>query len=142
MRRMVALQEQNRRLEESSSTLNKELFGDIPIMREMIQACEKTMHKRDDPVITQIYPYEPIVKDKGVKDKVVSDNVEPVPKVIDKGKQKMVCILINEPMVTTKNNLVMSKLDLELEKARKEKEDLAKELEKVENEVVVAEMRR
>lgn len=36
----------------------------------------------------------------------------------------------------------MSKLDLELEKARKEKEDLAKELEKVENEAQAVETRR
>ena len=36
----------------------------------------------------------------------------------------------------------MSKLDLDLEKARKEKEDLAKELEKVENEAQVAKTRR
>ena len=54
----------------------------------------------------------------------------------------MVGIHISEPMVTTKNNIVMSKIDLELEKARKEKEDLAKELEKVENEAIAAKMRR
>ena len=54
----------------------------------------------------------------------------------------MVGIQINEPMVTTKNNLVMSKIELELERARKEKEDLAKELEKVENEAVVVKMKR
>ena len=54
----------------------------------------------------------------------------------------MVGIQINEPMVTTKNNLAISKIDLELEKARQEKEDLAKELEKVENEATAAKMRR
>ena len=86
MRRMVALQEEKRRLEESSSTLNKDLFGDIPIMRETIQECEKAMHNRDDHVITQIHPYEPIIKDKGIKDKVVSNNVELAANVIDKGK--------------------------------------------------------
>ena len=62
--------------------------------------------------------------------------------MIDKGKQKMVRIHINEPVVTTKNNLVMSKMDLELEQARQEKEELAKELEKIENEVTGTEMRR
>ena len=36
----------------------------------------------------------------------------------------------------------MSKLDLDLEKARKEKEDLAKELEKVENEAQATKTRR
>ena len=54
----------------------------------------------------------------------------------------MVGIQINELVVIAKNNLVMSKLDLELEKAKKEKEDLAKELEKAENEAVAAEMKR
>ena len=52
----------------------------------------------------------------------------------DEGKQKVVGIQINEPQMPS-NKPVMSKLDLELEKAKKEKEDLAKELEKVENEV-------
>ena len=37
MRRMVSLQEHNRRLEDSSTTLNKDLFGDIPIMKEKIK---------------------------------------------------------------------------------------------------------
>ena len=45
-------------------------------------------------------------------------------------------------MVTAKNNLVMSKIDRELEKDRKEKEDLAKELEKAENEAATTEMKR
>ena len=36
----------------------------------------------------------------------------------------------------------MSKLDLDLEKARKEEEDLANELEKVENEAQAAETKR
>ena len=54
----------------------------------------------------------------------------------------MIGIQINEPMVRTKNNLVMSKLDLELEKSRQEKEDLDKELEKAENEVALIEIRR
>ena len=45
-------------------------------------------------------------------------------------------------MVIAKNDLVMSKKDLELERPRKEKEDLAKELEKVENEDATIEMKR
>ena len=36
MRRMVSLQEHNKRLEDSSATLSKDLFGDIPIMKETI----------------------------------------------------------------------------------------------------------
>ena len=106
-------------------------------MRATIQECEKSMNKRDDPLIARVHPYKSIIKGK-----VISDNVEPATKVIDKGKQKMVRIHINEPVVTTKNNLVMSKMDLELEQARQEKEELAKELEKIENEVTGTEMRR
>ena len=45
-------------------------------------------------------------------------------------------------MVIMKNTLVMSKLDMELEKHRKEKEDLVKELEKAKNETATTEMRR
>ena len=62
-------------------------------------------------------------------------------KPIDKGKGKAIGIQINEPQVLPRKtiNPPMTKLDLDLEKARKEKEDLAKELEKVENEAHVAE---
>ena len=102
MRRMVALQEHNRRLEYSSTTLDKDLFRDIPIMHATINECKKAMQKGDDLVIAQVCPYEPIIKDK-----VVSNNVEPTTKMIDKGKKKVVGIHINEPIITTKNNLVM-----------------------------------
>ena len=36
MRRMVSLQEHNKRLEDSSTTLSKDLFGDITIMKAKI----------------------------------------------------------------------------------------------------------
>ena len=45
-----------------------------------------------------------------IKDKVIPNNTEHAAKMIDKGKQKLVGIWINEPMITTKNTLVMSKL--------------------------------
>ena len=95
------------------------------------------MQKGDGLVIAQVCPNEPIVKDK-----VVSNNAKPIAKVMDKGKQKVVGIQINEPVIIAKNTLVMSKLELELESARKEKEDLVKELEKYENEFVSKEMTR
>ena len=88
-------------------------------------------------MIDQVHPYKPIIKDKSAP-----NLVEPVAKVVDKGKQKVVGIQINEHVATEKNTLVMSKLDLELEKARKERQDLDKELEKVENEAATTEMRR
>ena len=65
-------------------------------------------------------------------------------KSTDKGNKKATGIQINEPQVLLSNstNPPMSKLDLELEKARKEKEYLAKQLEKVENEAQAVETRR
>ena len=65
-------------------------------------------------------------------------------KATNKGKGKSIGVQINEPQVLPSKSMnpSMSKLDLELEKARKEKEDLAKDLEKVENESQVAEIRR
>ena len=65
-------------------------------------------------------------------------------KITDKGKGKAIGVQINEPQVLPRKstNPPMSKLDLELEKARKDKEDLAKELEKVENEDQAIETRR
>ena len=95
------------------------------------------MQKGDGPVIAQVHPYEPIIKDK-----VSSNNVEHATKVMDKEKKKVVGIQINELVIVAKNTLVMLKLDLKFERAKKEKEDLAKELEKVENEVVAQEMSR
>ena len=46
-------------------------------------------------------------------------------------------IQINEPTVASKDTHSMSKIYLELEKARKEWEDLAKEMKKVDNEATV-----
>ncbi len=65
-------------------------------------------------------------------------------KPIDKGKGKATGIQINEPQVLPRKSLksFMSKLDLDLEKARKEKGDLAKELEKVGNEAQATKTRR
>ena len=68
---------------------------------------------------------------------------EPQRRDLDKGKQKVVGVQINEPHPLSKSTpCVMIKLDLALEKSIKEKEDLAKELEKVENEAQAAEARR
>ena len=64
-------------------------------------------------------------------------------KNLDKGKQKVVGVQINEPHLPNKSiPLVISKLDLDLEKSRKEKEYLTKELERVENEAQEVEARR
>lgn len=51
----------------------------------------------------------------------------------------MVGVKISEP--TAKNTLVMSQLDIDLERARNERDTLAKELEKVENEAAAEECR-
>ena len=85
-------------------------------MQDVIKKYQDTLQQKDDPVIFQIHPYKPISKDNKIKDEIVPNNVEPT-KGPNKGKQKVVGIQINEPMVIEKNNLVMSKIDLELEEA-------------------------
>ena len=45
------------------------------------------MQKGDGPIIAQVHPYEPIIKDR-----VVSNSVKPAAKMIDKGKKKVVGI--------------------------------------------------
>ncbi len=99
MRRNATLQEHNRRLEDSSTTLDKDLFGDIPIMQATIKECERALRKEDGLVIAQVRPHEPIFEDK-----VVSNNVEPISKVVDKGIEKV-------PL----NNLVFSNFELKEE---------------------------
>ena len=51
----------------------------------------------------------------------------------NKGNQNIIIVKINEPQVLPNNptSLVMSNINLNLEKAIKEKEDLEKEFEKV-----------
>ena len=39
------------------------------------------MHKRDDLAIAQVFPFEPIIKEK-----IASNNVEPATKIVNKGK--------------------------------------------------------
>lgn len=55
-------------------------------------------------------------------------------------KKKLNGAKINEIVFVSKNVPTMSKIYLELEKAKKEREDIAKELKKVENEAQVVEM--
>ncbi len=72
------------------------------------------------------------------------DPIEPTAKAPNKGKGKSIGIWINEPQALPSKPIqpFISKLDLDLEKARKEKQDLAKELDKVENEAQAAKTRR
>ena len=43
MRRMATLQEHSKRLESSSTTLDKDLFGDVPIMQAMVNEYEYSL---------------------------------------------------------------------------------------------------
>ena len=70
-------------------------------MQDIIKEYKGALQKGDGPVIAQVCPYAPI------KDKIASNNVELVAKIVDKGKQKVVGIQINEHVVTTKSTLVM-----------------------------------
>ena len=85
LRMMNSLQGYNKELENSSTILNKELFGDIPIIWDVIKEYENALQKREDPVISQIHPYEPISKDNNIKGNTIPNNVEPT-KGVDKGK--------------------------------------------------------
>ena len=131
---MASLKEKNNKLLEKSSPLHSDVFGDLNSLKSKVIEQEKLLSQIQEPVITQVQAYKPDQE----------NPVEPIVKITDKGKGKATGIQINEPQVLPSNstNPSMSKLDLELEKARKEKEDLAKELEKVENEAQVAETRR
>ena len=62
LRRMSALQGYNKELENSSTTLNKELFGDIPMIKDIVKKYENALQPKDDPIISQVHPYEPINK--------------------------------------------------------------------------------
>ena len=87
MRRMATLQEHKKRLEDSFTNLDKDLFGDIPVMQDTIKEYEGALQKLDGPIISQDHPYEPIIKDK-----IAPNNVEPTRKVVDKAKKKVLGI--------------------------------------------------
>lgn len=133
MRMMTSLQERNKKLEEKSSNLHSDIFGDMDVLMSNAKKQEQLLKKKENPIISQVLPYKPLesrVEDVSKKD-------------LDKGKKKAVGVQINEPHPSSKSTtFTISKLDLDLEKARKEKDDLAKELEKVENEAQVVESRR
>ena len=133
LRRMASLQEQNKRLEERSSNLHSNIFGDMDALRIDAQRQEQLLKKSQAPVVTQVQPY-----------KTLETTVEEAHrKDLDKGKKKAVGVQINEPnLLGRPTSLVMSKLDLDLKKSRKEREDLTKELERVENEAQAIEARR
>lgn len=131
LRGMEALKEKNRKLEEISSKLHSYIFGDVEELRSQIQDQERLLKEKEGPIISQIHPYK----------SVEADVIDLTVKNPEKGKEKVVGIKINEPQVPSKN-IIMSKLDLELEKVKIEKQDLAKELEKVENEAQAVETGR
>ena len=134
LRRMAALKEQNKKLEENTTTLHTDIFGDVDNLKAKVQEQEKCLNQRQELVIAQVQAYK----------LVQVDPIEPIAKATDKKKAKAIGIQINEPHALPSKPIqpTMSKLDLDLEKARKENEDLAKELERVENEAQATETRR
>ena len=60
LRRMTLLQEQNKRLEERSSTLHSDIFGDMGTLRTDVQRQEQLLKKNQDPVLAQVQPYKPL----------------------------------------------------------------------------------
>ena len=56
-------------------------------MQATIKEYEGAFQKGDGPMIAQVHPYEPIIKDK-----IAPNNVEPTRKVVDKAKKKVLGI--------------------------------------------------
>lgn len=98
-------------------------------MRSKVQEHEHALHDKGRSIFTKIKPYKPIEESRAEE-----NTLDLTIKIIDKRKQKVMCIQINEPTVISKDTHGMFTINLELEKA--------KELEKVENEAQVAEMKR
>ena len=80
LRRMASLQEQNKRLEERSSTLHSDIFGDMGALRTDVQRQEQLLKKNQDPVLAQVQPYKPL--ETTVEEPQIRD--------LEKGKQKVV----------------------------------------------------
>ena len=80
LRQMASLQEQNKRLEDKSTTLHAYLFGDKGVMQSKIQAYERSLQQNEGPVIAQVHSYKPII------DRVESNKVNATTKIVDKGK--------------------------------------------------------
>lgn len=108
LRRMDSLKEKNQKLEERYSKLHAIFFGDVEALRSKVREQECLLKEKEGPVISQIQPY------KSIEPKFIDLTM----KNPNKGKQKVVGIQINESQVLPKPT--MSKLDLDLEKAKKE----------------------
>ena len=78
LRRMATLKEQNKKLEENTTTLHTDVFGDVDNLRAKVQEQEKCLNQRQERVIAQVQAYKP----------VQVDPVEPIAKVTDKKKSK------------------------------------------------------
>ena len=52
LKRMNALQEHNKRLENFANTLDKDLFRDVLVMRDAVKQYEDALQKKDDSVIS------------------------------------------------------------------------------------------
>ena len=106
LRRMACLKEQNKKLQERTSVLHTNVFGDIDSLRSKVLEQEKLISQRQEPIISQIHPYKP----------AQADPIEPTVKPINKVKGKAIGIQINEPQVIPRKfvNPPMSKQDLDL----------------------------
>ena len=100
LRRMASLQEKNKNLERSSS-LHSDIFGDMGALRTDVQRQEQFLKKSQDPIVAQVQPCRPL-------ETIVE---EPQRRDLDKGKQKVVGLQINEPHPLSKStSCVMKKL--------------------------------
>ena len=59
-RRMGTLKEKKKKLEERTSILHVDVFGDVDSLRTKVQEHEKLLSQRQELVISQVQPYKPI----------------------------------------------------------------------------------
>ena len=57
---METLKEHNRKLEDKSSTLHSNIFGDMREIRSKIQDQECVLQEKEGSIISQVQPYKPI----------------------------------------------------------------------------------
>ena len=56
---MTSLKEKNKKLEERTSIIHANVFGNIDSLRSKVLEQEKLMSQRQEPIISQVQPYKP-----------------------------------------------------------------------------------
>ena len=76
---MASFQEHHKKLEDRSTTLHLDLFGDVGAMQSKIQEYERSLQQDEGLVIAHIHQYKPITN------RVDSNKTDATTKIVDKG---------------------------------------------------------